>query len=219
MILKDTQLIILNYKRMDNVLKIAYKFQGFIPILIVNNNPKITIEIPKILIHNNNKNNWCIERWYWVQKSRFKYSIILDDDILPTKHCLFKLRKMIEKYPTSIISIYGKNNLNNSKKYKDLTDVWCVDRNIDLAIGSCLIVDNNNLRKIFNDYIKPWGYIKRGDDLLISLSFSHFFKSIHKTINTEVTLLDEMNVGLNKSSEHYKLRWKVVEDFKKLHSI
>ena len=219
MILKDTQLIILNYKRMDNVLKIAYKFQGFIPILIVSNNPKITIEIPKILIHNNNKNNWCIERWYWAQKSKFKYSIILDDDILPTKHCLFKLRKMIEKYPTSIISIYGKNNLNNSKKYKDLTDVWCVDRNTDLAIGSCLIVDNNNLRKIFNDYIKPWGYIKRGDDLLISLSFSHFFKSIHKTINTEVTLLDEMNVGLNKSSEHYKLRWKVVEDFKKLHSI
>ena len=96
MILKDTQLIILNYKRMDNVLKIAYKFQGFIPILIVNNNPKITIEIPKILIHNNNKNNWCIERWYWAQKSKFKYSIILDDDILPTKHCLFKLRKMIE---------------------------------------------------------------------------------------------------------------------------
>ena len=49
MILQDTQLIILNYKRLDNVLRIAYAFQGFIPILVVNNGNNTKLEIPKDL--------------------------------------------------------------------------------------------------------------------------------------------------------------------------
>ena len=40
MIMRDTQLIILNYKRLENVLRIAYRFQGFMPIVIVNNGQK-----------------------------------------------------------------------------------------------------------------------------------------------------------------------------------
>lgn len=217
MIIQDTQLIILNYKRLDNVLKIVYKFQDFIPIMVINNGSNAKINVPKVIFHNNEENKWCIDRWYWAAKSKFKYSIVLDDDILPTKHCLFTLRKNITKFPTSLISIYGKNGVSRAKKYKDLTDVWCIDKKVDFAIGSCIIVDNEMLRKIFDTYIRPWGTIKRGDDLLISLAFSHFFKSKHRTIGTEVTLLDEKTVGLNKHPEHYKMRWKVIEDFKRLH--
>ena len=214
MILRDTQLIILNYKRLDNVLRIVYTFQGFMPILVVNNNPTVSLSIPKILVHNNKENKWCIERWYWAANSNFKYSIILDDDILPTKHCLLTLRKEIIKSSDSLISIYGKNNLKSASSYDDLTDVWCVEKEIDLAVGSCLIVDNQSLKNIFNEYIKPWGHIKRGDDILVSLSMSHFYKKRHKTIATEVTLLPEKNVALSDDKEHKSLRWKVVEDFK-----
>ena len=174
--------------------------------------------ISKVLFHNNEENKWCIDRWYWANKSKFKYSIILDDDILPTKHCLLTLRKTIEKYPTSLVSIYGKNNLKDAKSYKELKDVWCVDRDVDIAVGSCVAVDNGSLRAVFDDYIKPWGTIKRGDDILVSLSMSHFYKNKHKTISTEVTLLPEKDVGLNTHKNHEELRWKVVEDFQNLHS-
>jgi len=217
MIMKDTQLIILNYKRLENVLRIVYRFQGFIPIVVVNNGQKSNLEISKVLFHNNKENKWCIERWYWAAKSKSKYSIILDDDILPTKHCLFKLRKNVAEFPKSLISVYGKNS-NNAKKYEDLIDVWCVDKKVDYAVGSCLAVDNDSLRKVFDTYIKPWGRIKRGDDLLVSLAFSHYFKSKHRTIATEVTLLPEKDVGLNKHPDHTKMRWKIIEDFKKLHN-
>ena len=218
MILWDTQLIILNYKRIDNVLRIVYAFQGFMPIIVVNNGSKTKMGVPKVLFHNNEENKWCIDRWYWANKSKFKYSIILDDDILPTKHCLLTLRKTIEKYPTSLVSIYGKNNLKDAKSYKELKDVWCVDRDVDIAVGSCVAVDNDSLRAVFDDYIKPWGTIKRGDDILVSLSMSHFYKNKHKTISTEVTLLPEKDVGLNTHTNHEELRWKVVEDFQNLHS-
>ena len=218
MILQDTQLIILNYKRLDNVLRIVYAFQRFMPIVVVNNGNKTKMDISKVLFHNNEENKWCIDRWYWANKSKFKYSIILDDDILPTKHCLLTLRKTIEKYPTSLVSIYGKNNLKDAKSYKELKDVWCVDRDVDIAVGSCVAVDNDSLRAVFDDYIKPWGTIKRGDDILVSLSMSHFYKNKHKTISTEVTLLPEKDVGLNTHTNHEELRWKVVEDFQNLHS-
>ena len=213
MILQDTQLIILNYKRLDNVLRIVYAFQRFMPIVVVNNGNKTKMDISKVLFHNNEENKWCIDRWYWANKSKFKYSIILDDDILPTKHCLLTLRKTVEKYPTSLVSIYGKNNLKDAKSYKELIDVWCVDRDVDIAVGSCVAVDNDSLRAVFDDYIKPWGTIKRGDDILVSLSMSHFYKNKHKTISTEVTLLPEKDVGLNTYTNHEELRWKVVEDF------
>ena len=88
---------------------------------------------------------------------------------------------------------------------------------MDYAVGSCLAVDNDSLREVFDTYIKPWGTIKRGDDLLVSLAFSHYFKSKHRTIATEVTLLDEKNVGLNKHPDHCKMRWEVIQEFKKIH--
>ena len=81
-----------------------------------------------------------------------------------------------------------------------------------------LAEDNDSLRAVFDDYIKPWGTIKRGDDILVSLSMSHFYKNKHKTISTEVTLLPEKDVGLNTYTNHEELRWKVVEDFQNLHS-
>ena len=39
--LKDTVLIILNYKRPANIAKLINKFKGKLPILIINNNPDI----------------------------------------------------------------------------------------------------------------------------------------------------------------------------------
>ena len=43
-------------------------------------------------------------------------------------------------------------------------------------------------------------------------------KTKHKIISTEVKLLPENEVGLNRHKNHEELRWKVVEDFQNLHS-
>ena len=42
------RLIILNYKRPNNVLKIIKAFEGFYPITIINNNPDQHIQLPGI---------------------------------------------------------------------------------------------------------------------------------------------------------------------------
>ena len=57
MILRDTQLIISNYKRLENVLRIAYTFQGFMSILVVNNGNSTKLGISKVLFHNNEEND------------------------------------------------------------------------------------------------------------------------------------------------------------------
>ena len=42
---------------------------------------------------------------------------------------------------------------------------------------------------------------------------SDYYKTRPKIIKTEVSLLDEGDVGLNKHPEHFVKRWKVIRNF------
>lgn len=212
--LKDTVLIILNYKRLDNIYHLLNKFKDKLPIYIINNNPDYRIyHMPGAYVINNLENRWCIERWRVAKDLDYKYAILLDDDIDPTFHCIMRLRIEIEKYPDRLISIYGRSGISTVTRYEDLSSQWCIDAESDIAVGACLAVSIPHLSHIWNDYIEPWGTQDRGDDIQVSLSMSDYYKTRPKIIKTEVSLLDEGDVGLNKHPEHFVKRWQVIRNF------
>ena len=212
--LKDTVLIILNYKRLSNVNKLVEKFNKKLPILVINNNSDVKLSnFSGAKVINNNENRWCIERWRVAKDLNFKYAILLDDDIDPSFHCIITLRTQIEKTPDRLISIYGRSGINKVSRYEDLSSEWCIDTESDIAVGACISVSIPHLKTIWKDYLEPWGTKDRGDDIQVSLSMSDYYKTRPKIIKTEVSLLDEGDVGLNKHPEHFVKRWQVIRNF------
>ena len=213
--LKDTVLIILNYKRISNVYYLVEKFKDKLPIYIINNNPSYKLhQIKGAGVINKEKNGWCIERWKFAKELDYKYAIILDDDINPSFHCIMRLITEIRQTPDRLISIYGRSGINKVSKYEDLSSEWCVDTESDIAVGACLSVSIPHLKTIWKDYLEPWGTKDRGDDIQVSLSMSDYYKTRPKIIKTEVSLLEEGEVGLNKHPDHFSKRWKVIQDFR-----
>lgn len=212
--LEDIVLIILSYKRPKNIAKLIIKFKNIIPIIIINNNPEVIIKpISNITIINNNINRWCIERWRVAKDLSYKYAIILDDDIDPSIACINTLKQEIEKSPDRLVSIYGKNGVTLANDYKSLDSYWCEEAEVEIVVGACIAVSIPHLKLIWDNYLSPWGFQDRGDDIQVSLSMSDFYKKKHKVIKTEVSLLDEGDVGLNKHPSHFSKRWEVIQNF------
>jgi hypothetical protein len=62
-----------------------------------------------------------------------------------------------------------------------------------------------------------YGLPKRGDDIIVSYLIKHRFRLEYlPTIDGSYFALPEYEVGLNRQSDHFKLRWQVIENFKKL---
>ena len=217
------RLIILNYKRPDNVLKIVKTFEGFYPITIINNNPHEHIQLPGIDVKSgknykpidiiNNKNNLkCMDRWLRCFQYPEKFKLILDDDILPHKNLIDKMLKL----NTPITGIYGKSGVINSNSYQELKDHWCVDDYVDFLVGAVILVKQDVLNLI-RDKIINAGYPERGDDIMISYWIKQALKlKTLKTVSGKILNLPEGEVGLNKNPEHFLMRWNVVEKFKNL---
>jgi len=212
--LRDTLLVILNYKRYDNVVYQVNKFKGKLPIAVINNNPDIKLfQIEGAGVFNNSKNLWCIERWRYASTLSIPYVIFLDDDIDPSFHCIMRLRTEIEKTPDRLVSIYGRSGISECTRYEDLKSYWCVDAEVELAVGACLAVSVPHLKNIWDTYLKGWSF-DRGDDIQVSLSMFDYYKKPHRTVKTEVRLLEEGDVGLNKDPAHFTKRWEVIRNFR-----
>jgi len=217
------RLIILNYKRPDNVLKIVKAFEGVYPITIINNNPDEHIQLPGIDVKSgknykpidiiNNKNNLkCMERWVRCFQYPEKFKLILDDDILPHKKLIDKMLEL----DAPIVGIYGKSDVANANSYEDLKDHWCLDDYVDFLVGAVILVKQDILNLIQNKILNA-GYPERGDDIMISYWIKQALNlNKLKTVSGKILNLPEGDVGLNKNPEHFLMRWNVVEKFKNL---
>lgn len=214
-------LIVLNYKRFGNIARIVNYYSGKLPIFIINNNPTVTIKKPPQVerVVNNYENKWCIERWYQAMSVNSDYVCLLDDDLLVDHESIKHLLQVAEKNPYSLVGIYGKIGLESASKYEDMEDVWCVSREVDIVVGSCIVTRTANIRAIHDSYIRPFGYKDRGDDILASLALSNLYKVKHRVEPAKVELLPEGNVALSQDIDHYNKRWKVVEYFYENHKI
>ena len=136
--LSNVRLIVLNYKRFDNVFSIINAYRNIMPITVVNNNtedhfPYLGQPIDVI----NNDTNWlCMERWHRCFEYDEEFKLVIDDDLLPHPNLV---KKMIN-LNLPITGVYGKTKVSSSNSYQQLTDHWCEDKNVDFLVGSVILV-------------------------------------------------------------------------------
>ena len=108
------RIILLNYKRPNNTLKIVKAFKDFYPITVINNNPDAPFPVSGVDVINNDTNYKCMERWVRCFSYTEDFKLILDDDILPHKTLIDKMLQLNEP----IVGIYGKSGVAKAKSYR-----------------------------------------------------------------------------------------------------
>ena len=210
----NVRLIVLNYKRPDNVYKIINTYTKLLPISVVNNNPEEPFPYlgNGIDVINNEKNWMCMERWVRCYDYDEPYKFIIDDDLLPHPSLL---KKMYSKR-SPIVGVYGKSGVATANSYEELKDHWNKDSKVDFLVGAVNLVKQSALDLIQKD-IEKIGYPKRGDDIIVSYLLKKYLNLKYlDTVGGKVLNLSEDDVGLNTDIELYNMRWQVVEQFKKI---
>jgi len=203
------RIIILNYKRPENVKAICDAFHRSIPITVINNNPHQIFDYRSrnVEVINNDSNKYCIERWLQCYNYPESYKLVLDDDLLPSP---LLIRKLVHR-DQPLVGVYGKSGVEKAEKYKDLRDHWCKNSRVDFLVGSVMMVKQEALDAI-KDKLLTYRDLKRGDDIVVSYLIKKYYKL--KTLDTivgKVLNLPEGEVGLNRDPDHYKLRWEVLQ--------
>lgn len=203
------RIIVLNYKRPENVRAICDAFHRSLPITVINNNPQQPFDYRsrKVEVINNEENKYCIERWLRCYDYPEPYKLILDDDLVPSPLLIQKLRKRNQP----LIGIYGKSGVEKATKYQDLIDHWCKNARVDFLVGSVMMVKQEALDSI-KEKLMTFEGLKRGDDIVVSYLIKKYFKLKNlDTVIGKVLNLPEGDVGLNRHPEHFKLRWEVLQ--------
>ncbi len=207
------RLIILNYKRPDNVKKIVFSLKKIFPkITIINNNPEYFLPYygNGVDVINNQRNFFCMERWIRCFEYPEEFKLIIDDDILPSP----QLIKNMVKSNLPITGIYGKRGVSFANSYDELKDVWSVG-NVDFLVGSIILIKQSVLNEIQTD-LEKLGYPERGDDIIVSFLIKRTFQTSLKLTQGQFMFLPEGDVGLNKSKEHFIKRWNVIKKFQNI---
>ena len=207
------RLVILNYKRPDNVKKIVFSLKKIFPkITIINNNPEYSLPYygNGVDVINNQRNFFCMERWIRCFEYPEEFKLIIDDDILPSP----QLIKNMIKSNLPITGIYGKRGVSFATSYNELEDAWSVG-NVDFLVGSIILVKQSVLNEIQTD-LEKMGYPERGDDIIVSYLIKRTFQTSLKLTQGQFMFLPEGDVGLNKSKEHFTKRWNVIKKFQNI---
>ena len=207
------RLVILNYKRPDNVKKIVFSLKKIFPkITIINNNPEYSLPYygNGVDVINNQRNFFCMERWIRCFEYPEEFKLIIDDDILPSP----QLIKNMLKSNLPITGVYGKRGVSFATSYNELEDAWSVG-NVDFLVGSIILVKQSVLNEIQTD-LEKMGYPERGDDIIVSYLIKRTFQTSLKLTQGQFMFLPEGDVGLNKSKEHFTKRWNVIKKFQNI---
>ena len=208
----QVRIVILCYKRWGNVNAIVKALHKFYPITVINNLAGHTYSNEYAEVINNDKNNFCMERWIRCFEYPEPYKVVLDDDIVINPRTIEKLIKNC----VHISGIFGYNGVNRSTNYFGLERLFNHKAEVDFLVGCVICIKQTSLDAI-KDKLLEYGFPRRGDDIIVSYLIRQEFnlKSL-PTIRGEFLNLPENEVGLNMQSEHYKLRCQVLENFKKL---
>ena len=207
------RLVILNFKRPDNVKKIVFSLKKIFPkITIINNNPEYSLPYygNGVDVINNQRNFFCMERWIRCFEYPEEFKLIIDDDILPSP----QLIKNMLKSNLPITGVYGKRGVSFATSYNELEDAWSVG-NVDFLVGSIILVKQSVLNEIQTD-LEKMGYPERGDDIIVSYLIKRTFQTSLKLTQGQFMFLPEGDVGLNKSKEHFTKRWNVIKKFQNI---
>jgi len=203
------RIIVLNYKRPENVDAICKALHKNFPITVVNNNPNTayTSKYKNVTVVQNNKNMFCMDRWIKCYDYPEKFKLILDDDFLPSPLLIKKMMLL----NTPIVGIYGKTGVAKAESYLQLKDCYLKNDRVDFLVGSVMLVKQKVLDKV-KDSIMRYEGIDRGDDIIVSYLIKNYTKTKDLPVVTGAVLqLPEGDVGLNKHPEHFNKRWNVLQ--------
>ena len=125
------------------------------------------------------------------------------------------MQKMYNKQ-VPIVGVYGKSGVESANSYQELIDHWNEDAKVDFIVGAITLIKQSALDLIKKD-IEKIGYPKRGDDIIVSYLLKKYLNLKYlDTVSGKVLNLPEDDVGLNTDTEHYNMRWNVIERFKKI---
>ena len=207
------RIILLNYKRPENVKKIVFSLWKMFPkITVINNNPSYRLPYwgGELDVINNEKNYFCMERWIRCYEYPEEYKLILDDDILPSP----SLIKNMVKADLPITGVYGKRGVSTANAYNELEDVWKSEE-VDFIVGSIILVKQSVLNEIQSSLEKA-GYPERGDDIIGSYLIRRRLQASLKLTSGRFMFLPEGDVGLNKDIDHFTKRWNVIKKFQNI---
>jgi len=207
------RVILLNYKRPENVKKIVFSLWKMFPkITVINNNPSYRLPYwgGELDVINNEKNYFCMERWIRCYEYPEEYKLILDDDILPSP----SLVKNMVKADLPITGVYGKRGVSTANAYNELEDVWKSEE-VDFIVGSIILVKQSVLNEIQSSLEKA-GYPERGDDIIVSYLIKRRLQVPLKLTSGRFMFLPEGDVGLNKDINHFTKRWNMIKKFQNI---
>ena len=207
------RIIILNYKRPENVHRIIDVYKGLFPITVINNNPNEFFPYvgQPVDVINNHKNYYCMERWHRCYEYSEPFKFLIDDDLIVHPEDILRMATLDQ----TMVGIYGKSKVSTASRYEELTDHWCVHAEVDFLVGAGILVKQSKLDAIF-DKVSNLGFPRRGDDIIISALLKINSNCKLYTVPAKVLNLPEGDVGLNKDPNHFLMRWNVVEKFKNL---
>ena len=208
----QVRIIILCYKRWGNVDLMIKALHTYYPITVINNLAGHTYSNENAEVINNDSNKFCMERWLRCYEYKEPFKVVLDDDILISPRTVEKLINNC----VHIVGIFGYSSVNRSKNYFELERFWNERGRVDFLVGSVICVRQSSLDAVKKELLE-YGLPKRGDDIILSYLIKHRFRLDHlPTIGGQYLNLPEYEVGLNRQSDHFELRWQVIENFKKL---
>ena len=207
----QVRVIILNYLRWGNVDAIVKALHPYCKITVINNLVGHQYSNEHADVVNNDHNKKCMVRWHAAYDYPEAYKLILDDDMLVHPNSIPTLIDNCEH----ITGIMGYKGVNKANNYFDLSRVFNSEDSVDFLVGSVIMVRQSSLDKI-RDKVKKIPFLVRGDDITISYLLKNKFNLDLQTTKCKIQLLPEKDTGLNLYKDHYKLRWNVIEKFKKL---
>jgi len=210
----DIAIVLLNYKRHENIARQLVTYKDHYPIYLINNNVDIKLSSKEnILVYNNSENLFCMTRWKIASNLDHDWVVVLDDDILLSVEEIENLVQNASKHPLSLTGIYGKILPATHSGYEDLFDVWSVSREVDIVCGAAVAVRPATLRLI-KSYLDNINYPIRGDDIFVSLAITDKLGVKHYITDAKPELLPEGTVALSRHPDHKALRYKMLVDFK-----
>lgn len=217
---KRYSLVILNWKRPVNVIKIVNNMCSFNyidEILVSNGNNEyfVNIDRDKVKIFNDSKinSNYGLDRRFLTAlKARNDDIIMIDDDVYIENEEMSKIIKEYENNNNRIVGIFGRDCTNNLYKYGD------VFGEVDILLTKTMVFKKKLatlfflLKPLIEDIYKEGKPYGNGEDILLSFIGSIYYNTKHYSIqNIKTTELDQAEVAISAGKTHLEYRIKFTQ--------
>lgn len=198
--------ILLSWRRVETLTRIVADLAGWArigEILVWNNNPEITLDLPGATVINAGRNFGCLARYGVALLAAHDGIWFQDDDLILTEA---QFEAVFAAYAADPVRIYGRQgrNLDSARRYSPKP----VYGACDIIVGQTMLFHRSLLRHLY-DYLGRMPLATDADDILFSLSCPtrHFAVDVEPV--TEIGWDDDN--ALWRRPEHFANRQRAID--------